>query len=409
MDSLRELLIDSIRFVPRYAHLEPDLASFPVINKQLLLDNIDAHLSDVLGDKKENLRKLMLSRHLPGDLNFDYYYGNNIYVEQTSGSSGVFLRIPKTIEERSRLALGIWRHRRRLDGEFSPNKCYPFDHAPQELAACGNPYDLGFGKVDELYMNLSTKGMRWIHGRSQTLCRHATSISREVAACHTVRFAENTGYTLTAEDRRTIEAGLNVSMVDQYGCRETWAIAYRTGGQPFEVLAENVVVEILDEDGIPVRRPDVEGRIVVTSLHQRIFPMIRYDTNDRGMWVGHSVGRGFRLAGYRDHCALNVDGKRINGNEFARSVINAAHKEVGFERLLYIQIRQLAHNRFEFVIGGCGKAQELCDAVSRCWNSRVSSPVVFELLMLTLPQVEEELKKKADLFTSKYIHSRPIN
>ena len=280
MKLLSSLLDYSAKNVPRYKGMVPQLEAFPVLGKQEILAEMAAHLSDELGSEKPVLTELLLIDRLPGDGKHDYLHASKIFIEETSGSSGIPFRTAKTVDERTQLAFGIWRARRRYDPLFTPERFYPFDHAPANMIFRGNSNDFSGESVDKLYTNLSLAGIRWVHGRAQTLCRHAQAISPHLANNKSICFAENTGYSLADEDREMISCKLKVSVIDQYGCREVWAIGIRNDGGPFTKLEENVVVEILDKAGTPISEPGIEGRIVVTSLHQRMFPIIRYALGD---------------------------------------------------------------------------------------------------------------------------------
>jgi phenylacetate-CoA ligase len=64
----------------------------------------------------------------------------------------------------------------------------------------------------------------------------------------------------------------------------------------YHISAENVIVEIVDDEGTPVR-PGQEGRILVTNLHSHAMPFIRYEMGDVGVGTdaGCPCGRGLPL------------------------------------------------------------------------------------------------------------------
>ena len=66
-----------------------------------------------------------------------------------------------------------------------------------------------------------------------------------------------------------------------YGCHEIWAIAYECSCGNLHILENNVILEILDEEGKGVGY-NQEGEIVLTSLIQKSMPFIRYKIGDRG-------------------------------------------------------------------------------------------------------------------------------
>ncbi len=85
----------------------------------------------------------------------------------------------------------------------------------------------------------------------------------------------------------------NVPIVDMYSTEEFNTITHQCPDHQYgHVLADNVLVEILNEDGTPCKPGEV-GRVVVTSLTNYATPLIRCDLKDYAE-VGEqcSCGRG---------------------------------------------------------------------------------------------------------------------
>lgn len=77
---------------------------------------------------------------------------------------------------------------------------------------------------------------------------------------------------------------------DKYGMRETNIVAHEApDGGPLLIQAENVVVEFVDEEGLPCP-PGQTGRILVTTLNNRSMPLIRYQTSDLAAFLGPASG-----------------------------------------------------------------------------------------------------------------------
>ena len=86
--------------------------------------------------------------------------------------------------------------------------------------------------------------------------------------------------TTTPERRELIERHFGVPVFDVYSCTEVGYIATNCPANAgYHVHDENVLVEVLDENDEP-SRPGEAGRIVLTSLVNFVFPLIRYDIGD---------------------------------------------------------------------------------------------------------------------------------
>jgi len=103
-------------------------------------------------------------------------------------------------------------------------------------------------------------------------------ISRNISV-HCPHVIITTYETLYPTTRRRIEQAFSCRVHDFYGANEVGAIAGECDHGRLHIFSFNNHVEMLDAQDQPVG-PGEEGRIVVTSLHNRVMPLIRYDIGD---------------------------------------------------------------------------------------------------------------------------------
>jgi phenylacetate-CoA ligase len=90
------------------------------------------------------------------------------------------------------------------------------------------------------------------------------------------------GEALDAGVREACEKSWKVKVVDAYSSQELGLIAAQCPDHPkqhYHVVAENVLLEVLNERGEPARPGEV-GRMVLTDLHNFATPLIRYEIGD---------------------------------------------------------------------------------------------------------------------------------
>ncbi len=104
-----------------------------------------------------------------------------------------------------------------------------------------------------------------------------------------------------------------------YGSNEAHAIASECSEHSgYHISAENVIVEIVDDDGRPVPAGK-EGRILVTNLHNLAMPFLRYETGDVGILSPDACrcGRGLpimaKINGRTADVIVTASGKSIPG------------------------------------------------------------------------------------------------
>lgn len=94
-----------------------------------------------------------------------------------------------------------------------------------------------------------------------------------------IKYIEYIGEPLCEYYRKRIYDNIPCPSSDMYGCVETNGISYECREGHHHLLTDNVIVEIVDEDGNSI--PDGEcGYVCVTGLHNTAMPMLRYRLND---------------------------------------------------------------------------------------------------------------------------------
>ncbi len=81
------------------------------------------------------------------------------------------------------------------------------------------------------------------------------------------------------DDRKLMTKQFGVPIVNEYGASELDLIAFENPKGEWQIDSETLYVKILNDDN-EVLPYGSEGRIVVTSLYNKEFPMIRYDIGD---------------------------------------------------------------------------------------------------------------------------------
>ena len=88
---------------------------------------------------------------------------------------------------------------------------------------------------------------------------------------------------VTARLRQLCRDVWRAEIVDSYSTEEVGLIALQCPqGPDMHVMAENMLLEIVDEAGLPVE-PGQTGRVVVTPLHNFAMPLLRYELGDWAM------------------------------------------------------------------------------------------------------------------------------
>ena len=136
------------------------------------------------------------------------------------------------------------------------------------------------------------------------------------------RYISTAAEAVLNHHREFIETWSRVPVCDSYGLREHNALICQCPEGGYHIASEYGIIEILREDGTPAQ-PGEEGRIVATGLHNRAFPLLRYDTRDYGVVSDKQCSCSIKLplvekiTGRIDDRIKDASGKWVSGLSFA--------------------------------------------------------------------------------------------
>lgn len=169
----------------------------------------------------------------------------------------------------------------------------------------------------------------------------------------------SSGSLLHSRTRERLEAFFGCRMVSRYSNQECGVLAQDTYlDDEFEINQVNYNIEVLKfESDEPAEQGEV-GRVVVTDLFNRAFPLIRYDTGDLAAFDVRQIGGEQRavlvkLAGRRYDAITDCDGKRVLPNALVNSVVHE------LPEVTQIQIIQEDQCDYELVLNGTSSTQQV--------------------------------------------------
>ncbi|MBN2412339.1 phenylacetate--CoA ligase family protein [candidate division KSB1 bacterium] len=132
------------------------------------------------------------------------------------------------------------------------------------------------------------------------------------------KFIVSVGETLLENQRDYIENWTGALVRDNYGLNEHTALICQCPDRGYHICSEYGLVEIINDNGKPAQ-PGEEGRIISTGLHNKAFPLLRYDTRDYAVYsdkkcqCGRTLPLIESLTGRADDRLVNANGKVIAG------------------------------------------------------------------------------------------------
>jgi len=132
----------------------------------------------------------------------------------------------------------------------------------------------------------------------------------------------STAEVLYEFQREKLKKFFECPVADEYGACEGGIIAFECPRGSMHITSENVYIEVVDENNVP-KGPSEEGKIIVTSLRNFGFPIIRYELGDVGVLSERVCSCGINLPllekinGRTSDFVLTTSGKKIHSEFFS--------------------------------------------------------------------------------------------
>ena len=315
-------------------HKKKEIVSFHLQNnsfyKELVGSSTFENWSDLPILNKKNLQKPLLERLSNG------YNIKNTYLNKTSGSSGdPFIFAKDKYSHALTWASNIYRF-----GWYAID----FNHSYQArfygipMDFIGNKkerlkdflsnryrfpiFDLSDAVLEGFLIEFSNKKFDYINGYTSSIVLFAKFLQKKnivlSTICPTLKTCIVTSEMLFEDDEILLQKQLGIPIVNEYGASELDLIAFQNPKGEWQVNAETLFVEILDENN-KVLPYGQEGRVVITSLFNKAHPFIRYDIGDIGILDEKSTLQKpilKKLIGRTNDVAVLPSGKKAPGLTF---------------------------------------------------------------------------------------------
>lgn len=276
--------------------------------------------------------------------NHDRFLHNGYVVEMTSGTTGIPFPIIKSQNERFIAANQLLHQRKGHYSGANIKNGFLLAHEVDEKLKNINFYDENYD-MSEIVNYFILKKPKWMFVTANTLRRfvNTVNVNGYYENVHNigVEFIEVTSAPLSFSEKKDMESMFNSKIVNQYGCREVWNIAYECKCGKMHIN-DNVIVELVDEHGNFINEDNKVGEVVITSLVNKTTPIIRYYLGDLARINSEKCECGLKtpvisLAGGRKSEIL----KNTNyfGSQVFRKVLRALNfsKGVKYDKIKIVQ------------------------------------------------------------------------
>ena len=183
-------------------------------------------------------------------------------------------------------------------------------------------FDLSDAVLEKFLQQFKTKKFDYLNGYTSSIVLFAKYLEQKniilKEICPTLKACFVTSEMLFESDKKLLEKQFGIPIINEYGASELDLIAFENLKGEWQVNAETLFVEILDEND-KVLPYGEEGRIVITSLFNKANPFIRYEIGDIGILDEKSTPQKpilKKLIGRTNDVAILPSGKKSPGLTF---------------------------------------------------------------------------------------------
>lgn len=232
-------------------------------------DNVRTHNTEIISNEYNNL------------------LFKSLYVNATSGTSGKPVEIYWNKDDMLRSNLCLWRKRHRFYGITPSDKfcslhtiSYTANRIRNLEKIIFKEKEISFCKLkiddDSLllyYQKMIEFDPAWLFFHPNFLVLFINFMEKyELPLPKHIKYIELTGEPLTNQVRNKIEQTFKCPVANLYACMELNGIAYECPEHKLHLIDENVHIDIEGEGNI--------GNVLLTSLNNHSFPLIKYELGD---------------------------------------------------------------------------------------------------------------------------------
>lgn len=391
---------NAIEHIDYYKQGGSENYDFPIICKR----DIQSHYSSFLThNMDESLRSAIIdnlndkSKKCVNSYNELSQIGEYV-IEETTGTSGSPLRVVKSVSERAILGLNLYRCRKAVDRKFEMRHFKAFNHTTLRQDN-PKPYDFDENHIVKIYKELCGDRVRWLHTSIIPLKKHIEILEKHgIKEFPDLQFIELTGNYLDKDDVDLVENYFSAKVTNLYGCMETWAIAYGTSHESFDICENVVKVEIADDDGNILHETGEEGNIIISSLVCNTMPIIRYKTGDIGKIVVENGKEKLVLKeGRTNQYIKGLDFKVLGTKQFG-NIIKMTLQKTNISEIPFIQFVQKEIDYIQIKICDFDGIDSFIPVLLPMIEERLNKKYRFEIIVIDREEAFKKENAKRELF-----------
>lgn len=222
------------------------------------------------------------------------YFNQQLRRQSSSGSTGMPVNVYWDYKDWYASNMCLWRKRLEWYGIHPKDKCIVFTLAafnskndnnsiyytqqPDNILSVNVSLIQQHSGYDKLIYIINEFEPKWLYVQPFVLNQLILAYKRtSKMPPKSLKYIESTGEVLPEFLKRVATDFFNIPLANMYGSEEMNGIAYEDLKHHMQVISDNVYLEIIDAQGMPINNI---GNAIITNLNNRAMPLIRYEQGD---------------------------------------------------------------------------------------------------------------------------------
>ncbi|MDQ0689856.1 hypothetical protein [Arthrobacter sp. W4I7] len=286
--------------------------------------------------------------------------------------------------------LHIWGHAHLFGGSGIKGKIQKAKRKVQDILANAtrvSSYDMSKDGLRSDYHALTRSNPSYIVGATSAvfkLARFIESNSSSLAGLTKLKSVVVTAETVTQADVDVISRVFGVPVVIEYGSAETGVMATSRGGSwPLQVQWQGFILSVADD-----------GDVSVTTLNERLFPLINYSIGDRVEGGDIVDGNALTLGAVTGRSQDVVTVSTLDGEHLELSAVLPVHLLKSEPGVSSVQLRQEAPGVLRIFLSA-DRPLPLRDVAEAFTSQMKREHSMFDPVSVSFEQIQEPLLTKA--------------
>lgn len=260
--------------------------NLPIMEKSRVFQNLDRYFSDDFYEDCKNcdLEDIFFNTRTLSKNHDKIINGKKRQwiIEFTTGSTGRPFPIVKTRADKLMESAYLLKQRKKYDKEVTLDNGFKFLHSLQPEIENVDVWKFNDSDIDFVVSKWIEKKPKWMLATPQIYTRYADYILNkdlQVFGANDISFIEYTSQNVLPEEEK-IKKVYKCRMVNSFGARECWNIAYECKCGNMHVNNDYLIVELVNQSNQIIDDYHKEGNIVVTHLTNTTMPLVKYKYGD---------------------------------------------------------------------------------------------------------------------------------